>query len=195
MLETPFMFEADFTSAEFELIGRLILRWSHIDHVLGNCLKTMLGLTDEQAVYIVFPLSLDHRMSHIDRLSKTHTLNPNANTALQELRWLVKGIQVIRNNAVHAVVARNDAGIHKDFELRSKERKLSKEQIFASDELTNYAAHAALAFRVWLGGKIEPGPWHALPTRPSIPASLQTFFQVPRPSRKEQRRSRQSARK
>jgi hypothetical protein len=191
MIETPFVFESDFTPAEFEKLGRLVLRWSHIEHILGNCLKAMLSLTDEQALYTVFPLSFEHRINRIQELSEIRSLSPEAKNALAELRWLAKGIQSVRSTAVHAVVARNEAGLHADFELRSKQRKMSKAQIFASEELTNYAAHAALAFRVWLGGKIDPGPWHTLPSRPPVPGSLQTWFQAPHPNQKGERKSQQ----
>jgi hypothetical protein len=62
MLETPFRFEAGFTSKEFETIGRLALRWAAIEHFVANCLKAMLGLSDKQAIVMVFPLGMEAKL-------------------------------------------------------------------------------------------------------------------------------------
>jgi hypothetical protein len=43
MIQSPFRYEANLTSADFEKLGRLSLRWSHTEHVIANCLKVMLA--------------------------------------------------------------------------------------------------------------------------------------------------------
>jgi hypothetical protein len=62
MLETPFRFEPSLTPGEFQKLGQLTLRWSHIEHIIGNCLKVMLRLSDDEAVIMVFRLSLEERL-------------------------------------------------------------------------------------------------------------------------------------
>ncbi|WP_211434868.1 hypothetical protein, partial [Bradyrhizobium diazoefficiens] len=45
MIPTPYNFEPALTDAEYAKLGVLALRWSHIEHILGNCLKVILRLT------------------------------------------------------------------------------------------------------------------------------------------------------
>ena len=54
MLGSPFRYEAWLTPEQYQKLGELSLRWAHIDHILGNCLKTLLTFTDEEAISIVF---------------------------------------------------------------------------------------------------------------------------------------------
>jgi len=190
MLETPFNFEPDFMPEEWQKLGQLTLRWSHIEHVIGNCLKVMLRLSDEEAIVVVFPMSLETRMTRIADLAKLTPLNAQAKAAYDELRYAVSAIQHVRNNVVHSVVLRDASGEH-HFELRSKQRKLSKTQIFAAEELTNYAAYAAISFRYALGLKGHPDAQFPLPYRPQIPEYLQTYFPKPPSQRRAVRRARQ----
>ena len=48
MLKSPFDYESEFSAEELQKIGALSLRWSHIDHIIGNCLRVMLRLSDEE---------------------------------------------------------------------------------------------------------------------------------------------------
>jgi hypothetical protein len=43
MLASPFRFDKELSSDDFEKLGRLSLRWSHIDHMMANCLKVLLA--------------------------------------------------------------------------------------------------------------------------------------------------------
>lgn len=92
----------------------------------------------------------------------------------------MRGIQPVRNNVVHSILLWTDGG-YTGFHLRSKGRTLTKEQVFATEELTNYAAIAVLNFRYALGEKEHadevPPP---LPARPNIPDFLQTSIQWPK---------------
>jgi hypothetical protein len=49
MIPSPFRYEANFTPEDYETLGKLSLRWSHIDHVIANCLKRLLRLKDDVA--------------------------------------------------------------------------------------------------------------------------------------------------
>jgi hypothetical protein len=62
MIESPFRYEKNFTAKDYETLGKLWLRWSHIDHVLANCLKRLLRL-------LVLPVA---EGSHIAHLSQCH---------------------------------------------------------------------------------------------------------------------------
>jgi hypothetical protein len=175
MLDTPFLFEETLTDGDFQKIGQLSLRWSHIEHIVGNCLKTMLRLTDEEAIIAVFPLNVDQRLTKIKQLAELSPLAVDAQAALDELMPAMKALQVVRNNVVHAVIVEDNDDGHL-FHLRSKERSLTKAQVFSAEELTNYAAHAALSLRFALGLKGERGARHPLPERPEIPEFLRSHF-------------------
>jgi hypothetical protein len=171
MIESPFIYEEWLTPADYQKIGELALRWSHIDHILGNCLKTMLDLSDNEAVIMVFPLSTDYRLDKIKKLAELKGINEDARTALDGLSSVMGYIQMVRNNVVHAVMV-DDPERGQIFRLRSKGRSLTKEEILSVEEITNYAAHAVLALRYALGIKNAPGERHPLPDKPAIPDFL-----------------------
>ena len=180
MIPTPFRFEAELSDQEFQKIGQLSLRWSHIEHIIGNCLKVMLGLPDDQAVVMVFPLSLSQRLDRMSELADLKPLNPEAKAAFDELKPIMKGIQLVRNNVIHAIVGEDEDG-GQVFHLRSKQRSLTKAQVFGAEELTNYAAHLVVTLRYALGVKNDPDRRHAKPdARPEIPAFLRSTIQFPK---------------
>jgi hypothetical protein len=178
MIPSPYNFEPKLSDQDLAKIGILALRWSHIDHILGNCLKVLLRLTDEEAVVMVFPLSLEHRLTRIKELSEINPLLAKAPSAFDELAPIMRGLQVVRNNVIHSIVSEKD-GKHV-FHLRSKMRSFTKAEIFSTEELTNYAAHCVLALRYALGFKDGAPHDYALPDRPEIPEFLRTMIQFPK---------------
>jgi hypothetical protein len=179
MLKTPFYYEERLTDDDLKKIGQLSLLWSHTEHIIGNCLKIMLRLTDEEAIVAVFPLSLEQRINKIEKLARINPLNEQAKAAFNEFKAVRKAIQYVRNNVIHAIIIRGEGAGQPDmFHLRSHGRSLTKEQVFSAEELTNYAGHAALAFRYALGDKDHPlGLSYTLPERPEIPEFLRKLVQ------------------
>jgi hypothetical protein len=175
LIAVPYRFEPDLSAEEFMKLGQLSLRWSHIEHVLGHCLKRMLRLTDDEAIIMVFPLSLDQPLRRITELAESTPVDPLALVPINELKLIMPAIQYVRNNVIHAFVTE---GEH-EFRLHSKQRTLTKAEVFSAEELTNYAAHVTLALRWALGFKSDPsGHSYTLPERPAIPEFLQSKFQA-----------------
>jgi hypothetical protein len=172
MIPTPFRFEKDLTPDEFQKLGQLMLRWSHTEHIIGHCLRLLLGLSEEHADIMVFPLSLEHRLQRIVSLIELKPLIATADVVYRELVFAVKALQPIRNQIAHAILLPNAQGEHEQFYSRRSGRSYGKEQIIECEELFNYAAHAALLLRNELGDRDDaPGP---LPQRPAPPAFLQS---------------------
>jgi hypothetical protein len=169
MLGSPFNFEQRINPVEFQKLGELTMRWSHIHHIVGNCLKTMLRLTDEEAAISVFPLGFEGRLAQINKLSELQKLNSRARAALDALNAVATHINTVRNTVVHAIIV-DDPELGKVLHLRSKRRVLTLEQVFSVEELTNYVARVALALRVALDD--EPAEHFPLPDKPSIPRFL-----------------------
>jgi hypothetical protein len=102
-----------------------------------------------------------------------------AKTAFQELRTVMRGIRVVRNNVIHAVL------IEDAFTIRSNKRTFTREQIFETEELTNYAGILAITLRHELGER-DPAydPPDPLPARPLVPEFLKPYIpqiaQIPR---------------
>jgi hypothetical protein len=174
MLPSPFRFEkTDLTAQDYETLGKLSLRWSHIDHVIANCLKRLLRLSDDEARLVVFPLNTDTRLKRMRALVNLKPLPTNAaKQAFDELCLMMKGLQAVRNNVAHAVIMPAVDTADPFFELRSHDRRFTKAQVFETEEITNYAAHAALVLRDELGDKDPAGAPSPLPARPRIPAFL-----------------------
>jgi hypothetical protein len=178
MTPTPFRFESTLSPEDFQKIGQLSLRWSHIDHIIANCLKALLGLSDEEAIVMVFPLSTDARLRRIKDLDQIKPIHDDGKRYFVELDTVMRGIQAVRNNVIHAIILEG----HPDgtvFHLRSKQRTWTKSEIFAAEELTNYAAHAALLLRHALGEKDPAGAPPPLPSRPEIPEFLRLLIKFP----------------
>jgi hypothetical protein len=176
MIPSPYNFEPALTDLEYAKLGVLALRWSHIEHILGNCLKVLLRSTDEEAIIMVFPLSADQRAEKIKQLSELQPLPEHAQRAFEELRPVLKDIQYVRNNVVHSIVGEDETDGHV-FHLRSKNRSLTKAQVFGTEELTNYAGHLVIALRYGLGFKDGNPPMeYTCPARPEIPDFLKTII-------------------
>jgi len=173
MLETPFRFEASLTSEEFCKLGQLSLRWSLIEHVIANCLKVLLRLTDEEAIVVVFPLGVEQRLQKLKQVAALTPLNADAQAAFDELKAVMPAIQFVRNTVAHSVVSETEDG-EQIFHLRSKKRSLTKAEVFGAEELTNYAAHVVYSLRYALGLKGSPGDKFPMPPRPAIPPFLKS---------------------
>ena len=178
MLNSPFRYEEWLTPGEYQKLGELMLRWSHIDHIIGNCLSAMLRLSPEEAAAMVFPLSMDLRLQRLKKLVRIHGISEEAQNALDALVGVMEYIKKVRTNVVHAIMV-DDAEDGLLFHLRSKQRTLTKDQVFQAEELTNYAAHAVMSFRYALGLKDAPDVRHSLPDKPEIP----DFLRNPAPTR------------
>jgi len=147
-------------------------RYELLNELRGHLHSGAFLLSDDEAVAIVFPLSMDQRLLKMKEIAAINPLNADAAHALAELQIVMKGIQYVRNNVVHAIIVTDQAGNH-TFHLRSKRRSLTMEQIFSVEELTNYAGHAVLSLRYALGHKqLAPYERHPLPDRPEIPEFL-----------------------
>jgi hypothetical protein len=96
-----------------------------------------------------------------------------------ELRALMRGIQYVRNTVIHAIVEPAHDTEH-NFRLHSKNRDLSKQQIFSVENLTNYAAHVVTALRFSLGFRDGSTFPYTLPDRPEIPEFLRSVTQWPK---------------
>jgi len=177
MIPTPFRFEPELSDEDFQKLGRLAMRWSHIEHFIGNCLRALLDLPMDQAIIMIFPLSTEKRLQKIAELAKIKPINAEAQEALTELAAVMKGLQIVRNDTIHGIMSDDESG-NKVFHNRAKQRQLTKEQVFSCEELTNYAAHAVLSLRYALGLKDRPGARHPLPERPAIPAFLKASIPV-----------------
>lgn len=175
MIPTPYRFEAGFTATEFEKIGQLALRWSAIEHITTNCLKQMLRLSDEEAIVTIFPLPLERKLNQMTELAAINPITPDATMGLNELNKIMRALQYVRNSVIHSIVIEETSGDHL-FHLRSKRRSLTKQQVFSTEELTNYAAHVVIFLRYALGGKTIVGEPTPLPDRPDIPEFLLQEF-------------------
>ena len=152
MIETPCRFEQNFSGDELRKIGQFTLRWSYIEHTVANCLRVLLSMESKPATVMVFPLSLHERMVRIGKLDEFQPMPPEAKALYNELTPLIIGMQYVRNATIHGVFV--DFLADEPFwHLRSKNRELTEAQLVSCEELINYTAHVAEAFRISLGGK------------------------------------------
>jgi hypothetical protein len=174
MIKTPYHFEADLSDQDFQKLGQFACRWAHIEHTIGNCLRVMREM--EPATVMVFPLSLDLRMTRISKLAKQRFLTGYQLALLAELKPLIKAMQYLRNTTLHGVVMSFEDDPDKThFNLRSKDRNLNLRELFSCVDLINYTAHVTQAFRLSLGDKTyegHQGHTYVLPHRPHIPEFL-----------------------
>src|SRR4051812_17251314 len=89
MILTPYRFEESFSPEELQKFGQLALRWSHIEHTIANCLRVLLRFDPKQASVMIYPLSLDTRMSRISEHIKLIPLEADQRALFEELKPLI----------------------------------------------------------------------------------------------------------
>jgi hypothetical protein len=109
VIESAFYFETGFTESDFAKIGRLLVRWAQIEHVLGNCLRVLLKLSLDEAKTKVFQHGGAERVKRIEVHIKEYPLTPSAQVAFDELRPILKGLRHVRNTIAHCVTAARNA--------------------------------------------------------------------------------------
>lgn len=173
MIECPF--EYHLSNDEIRKLGEMSLTWSHTDHTIGNCLKAVLKFNDDEAIALIFPMSLDQRVRWLRNL--TGRMNKMAREALAESSLFLPGLQAVRNGGIHGVII-NDTKEGPLFHLRSKDRTFSKQELFGCDEFTNYCARVAYCVRSALFLPADADASLTLPERPAIPAVLAAYVQI-----------------
>jgi hypothetical protein len=189
MLESPFHFEDDLTPEQYQMLGKLSLSWSTIDHVIGNCLKVALRLSDQEATKIVFPMGAEMRFTKLVELSQINTFHPTALRALRELTPTMRALRSVRNTVAHSIVFSKPDGeaiLHN----RSKGVNHTISQVLSTEELTNYAAQLVLTLRLALGFRPGEHEHRPLPGRPPVPVFLRSYFQAQNIQNEAERRSR-----
>ena len=170
MISCPF--EYHLTDAEIKKLGELSLTWSHTDHTIGNSLKAALDFTDDEAIRLIFPLSLENRVRWLRGIKAR--LNGGAQMALNEFVLLLPALQAVKNQVIHGVII-PDVTEGPIFHLRSKDRTFTKDDLFACEEFTNYCARVAYCLRMSLFW--GDGSQTTLPDRPHIPRALGPYIQ------------------
>jgi hypothetical protein len=85
-------------------------------------------------------------------MNKINTLNTDASQSLIELTKVMKALQFVRNNKIHAIVMEEDHS----FELRRDRRSLSKQEVLSTEELTNYAGRIVIFLTLPLEDRVSP---------------------------------------
>ena len=124
-------------------------------------------------------MNLDQRLKKITELSQLKPLPPSGETAFAELKPIMDGLKFVRNTVVHSVVVEHDDEGHV-FENRSKGHKLTKAEIFSTEDLKNYASHLVYKLRFSLGLKDGNLFQYEPPARPEIPAFLRSRISLPK---------------
>jgi hypothetical protein len=174
MLNPPPM-EYALSAEELQKLGALMLRWSTLEAMIAQCLATVLDFDDAEADLLVFPMSLETKTKMLKELNEIKPLPEFAQKTLIELIPSAKAVQYVRNSTIHGVLLQGSA----EFHLRSKNRILKKEQIFESEELTNYACWLAFCLSMNLQGGRATSPG-----RPHIPDFLSSYFPQTPPTKK-----------
>jgi hypothetical protein len=123
MIKTPYHFEADLSDQDFQKIGQFACRWALIEHTIANCLRVMLAMEMEPATVMIFPLTLETRMTRISKLAKQLTGYQLA--VLAELKPLIKAMQYLRSTALHGIVTSMGDDDSPHFHLRSHGRNFN----------------------------------------------------------------------
>ena len=173
MISCPF--EYNLTDDELRRLGEMLMTWSHTEHTIGNCLKALLNFNDDEAIALVFPLSLDQRVRWLRGLKDR--MNTAAQAALDEFVRMLPGFSAIRTNGVHGVII-NDLKDGPLFHLRSRDRTFTKTELFECEEFTNYCARVAYGIRFALFSPADADLPVTLPERPGIPKALEGYIQT-----------------
>jgi hypothetical protein len=167
-MATPHFIYHGLSRDELARLGELTLTWSNMDHSIGQAVRLILKLTDEQFVAFVGPLATDRRMQLLKKYSSN--LPDELRSMIDELNLVIKPTLIARNTYVHAVVV--DGWNIPKFKLMSKDRVLTKEDLLGSEPISNYAGLLALHIEIKLEKKFDISLLPPLPSRPYIPPAL-----------------------
>ncbi|MFK0687966.1 hypothetical protein ACFX5Q_07145 [Mesorhizobium sp. IMUNJ 23033] len=182
MIPTDFLrYENILAPEDFQKIGLLTLRWSLIDHTVGNCLRVLLRLTPAEAVPIVFRLGAAERRERIRELIAINPVSWEADFLFKEFDSVMRAIQPVRNSLVHSILFWTNDRKNTFFHLRSKDKDLTREEVFSTEDLTTYGLIAVSNLRYAVGPKDHdpdeiPPP---LPERPEVPEFLRPSLRWP----------------
>ena len=115
-------------------------------------------------------------------------------TGHPHMKPLVKAMQFIRGTAVHGVVIDFFSNEEMFIDNRGSKgrRNLTFTQLMECEDLINYTAHIAIAFRLTCGGKDDDrGPDYTLRARPQLPTWLPDNCKLPREDKVQRTRLRQ----
>jgi hypothetical protein len=175
MIESPF--EYALSPEELQKLAKLFLTWSHTEQLVGQTLATLLRLRGDEAIIMVYPLALEQRLRRLKELAALNPMTDHMRASLEELLAIMPAVQLVRNNVTHAVLIHDTRG-ELLFHLSSKDRTLTRAQIFESEELMNYACNVAMSLRFSLPTAAESG-WHRpLLERPAIPDFLRHLIPI-----------------
>jgi len=172
MPKTPYGYEALLSDQDFQKIGQFACRWAYIEHTVSNCLRVILNMDPTDATAVIFPLTLDTKMTRIGTLARPGRLNDYQLALFGELKPLIRAMQYLRNTTLHGTVMSLGDDDKIFFRLRSKDRSINRNDLLSCEALINYTCHVTQAFRISLGEGDDPGHTYALPDRPSMPEFL-----------------------
>src|ERR1700730_6075554 len=164
MISCPF--EYDLTGDELKKLGEMSLTWSHTEHIIGLCLKELLKFSDDEAIAIVFQLPLENKLRYLRTFHAR--MDSIAMEVLKEFEFIMRGIQPLRNSIIHVILI-DDTKDGILFHNRSKDRTFLKADVFACEEITNYAAHLAHALFHAIRLPTSLGWRTSWPEKPAIP--------------------------
>lgn len=168
-----FLFTTGLTDSELKKLGELILTWSGTEHMLGSALSHLLRVSDDEATALVYPMGLQTKLHWIYTLAPNRATTERSQYLIKELKFIMEYVQTVRNTVIHGILM---GGLSEDvsFHLRSKSRSIRKEDVWAAETPTDYAA-TIVAHLCWELAGVESLPALAsglpLPDRPVLPES------------------------
>ena len=175
MPRLPGAFQTDLKQSQNAALGRLILRWGQIDHVVANCILELSGRRRGRKRDKIDVLTAGQKIPILEGLRNTPRMSVEAVLAFDAFMPLWKGLIGVRNHVAHGVVAWDPDG-RATTKLLYRERAVAIKDILAAEAITNFAAHAVLALRLAIGVSDDPEARHRLPPRPALPAIVRSYM-------------------
>lgn len=174
-MRPPGTFYIDMTAAQNAALGRMMLRWGQIDHLVANCILRLRGRPRKRQKEDIDGCTAGQRVRILADLMKTSPVTPEARKAFDAFLPIWRGLIGVRNHVAHGVTFWEPDGTA-DTKLQHRGRDEPIEKILAAESITNFAAHAVLSFRFALGLEADPDIRHPLPRRPAIPPIVKTYM-------------------
>ena len=93
-------------------------------------------------------------MDEIKGLIGSQNLSAEGDEAYRELMNVMSGVRAVRDAVTRGTIMSEGNDVM--FDHRSKNRKFTRQDVLDTEEMTNYAAHAAVLLRDALGDKEIP---------------------------------------
>lgn len=168
-------FQAGLSRSQTGALGRMIVRWSQIDHIVSSCVLILRGRPRRKVREKIDNCPAGQKLRELTTLMATSAVSAEARAAYDEFVPLWRALIGVRNHVAHGVASWDPEG-RVNTTLTFRGRRIAIKDVIAAEAIMNYAANAVMVFRMAIGKEGDAHPRQRLLRRPTIPTIVSVYM-------------------